>query len=356
MALGANNQTQDAKSMNAKTQHVSSLSSWIRVIKTALEANGVDGLALFRQAGMDAELLADPNARFSLTQTTRLWELAVDATEDPAFGLAVSNFVNQTTFHALGYSLIASTSLKDAFERLVRYFCIVSNAAELGFERVGDRYVFRILRLNGNQPAFAAQEALLATNLRMCRSLAGSDFNPLAVRLPRAKPENTAPYRQLFRVDVEFDSAEMSMDFAADAIELALPSANEELALHNDAILKRLLAGMSRDKLSQQVHECIIELLSKGEPSHEEVAQKLNMSLRNMQRKLRETGTSYKEILDETRKELARDYLADPAYSISEITFLLGFTDTSSFSRAFRRWEAETPSQYRSNLFIKSGR
>jgi AraC-like DNA-binding protein len=333
--------------MKASSAHVSSLSSWVRTIKLALDAQGLDGMALLQQAGMDADVLADPNGRVPLAATTRLWEIAIDATADPAFGLTVSNFVQQTTFHALGYSLIASKSLKDVFERLVRYFHIVSNAADVKFERLENCYRFRILQLGGEQPAFAAQDALLATNLLMCRSLAGREFSPLAVRLLRPRPQERKPYEKIFRVEVEFSAEEMSMDFAIDAIEQTLLTANEELAQHNEAILERLLAGVSRDPLSQKVHLCLLELLSNGEPSHEQVAKRINMSSRNMQRKLSEAGTSYTAILDDTRKQLGLNYLQGADYTMSEITYLLGFSDTSSFSRACKRWLGMSPSAYR---------
>src|SRR3546814_6249068 len=96
------------------------LSSWGRAIRRALDAAGVDSARLFAEAGLDIAALADPDARYPLANTTRLWALAVEETGDPAFGLAVATQVSQTTFHALGYTLIASGTLREADRKSTR--------------------------------------------------------------------------------------------------------------------------------------------------------------------------------------------------------------------------------------------
>src|SRR3546814_16793507 len=114
------------------------LSSWGRAIRRALDAAGVDSARLFAEAGLDIAALADPDARYPLANTTRLWALAVEATGDPAFGLAVATQVSQTTFYALGYTLIASGTLREAFERMGRYFRLVNDAADSRREKEGE--------------------------------------------------------------------------------------------------------------------------------------------------------------------------------------------------------------------------
>ena len=91
------------------------LASWTRALRKQLDALGLDSLALTQAAGLDPQLMDDPNARYPVTVTTRLWQLAVQASGDPALGLRVSRFVSPTTFHALGYALVASGSLREVF-------------------------------------------------------------------------------------------------------------------------------------------------------------------------------------------------------------------------------------------------
>eukprot|EP01035_Chromulina_nebulosa_P034058 gene34058-45655_t len=107
--------------------------------RKALDAAGVDSAALFAEAGLDIAALADAQARYPVARTNRLWQLAVDATGDPAFALTVARQSGLLTFHALGYSLSASATLREAFERLLRYFRVVSDGAELRFRCDGAR-------------------------------------------------------------------------------------------------------------------------------------------------------------------------------------------------------------------------
>lgn len=132
-----------------------SLASWTRALRKQLDALGLDSTALCQQAGLDPQLMDDPNARYPLSGTTRLWHIAVQVSGDPAIGLRVSRFVSPTTFHALGYALVASGSLREVFERIVRYHQVVSNALDLELIRAEDRYYFRLKIPQGNPaPAF----------------------------------------------------------------------------------------------------------------------------------------------------------------------------------------------------------
>lgn len=325
-----------------------SLTSWARCIRAALDERGIDGLALIREAGLDPALLADNNARYPLAGTARLWQLAVAACGEDAFGLTVGRYVNHTSFHALGYSLLASATLKDAFERLVRYFRIVSDAAELRFERHGEIYRFSIEALPGDQqPAAESLDALLSVLIRLCRFLHGPGFRALAVRLRRPAPADTLPYERVFKAPVEFAASDNAIDFERASLERPLASANPELARHNDAVIARYLANFETRNVSGRVHAALVDTLPHGEPSQDAIAARLHMSSRNLQRRLAEEGETYKEILNRTRQDLALSYIRDPAYSVSEITYLLGFSDTSSFSRAFKRWTGRSPRHFR---------
>ena len=329
-------------------QAATALTSWAKAIRKALDAAGVDSARLFAEAGLDRAALDDPNARYAVDATTRLWRLAVTATADEAFGLTVARHVNQTTFHALGYSLTASTTLREAFERMLRYFRLVTDAADLTFELEGDRYRFAICTsAGGPQPAPEAIDAFALLVVRLCRGLYRRDFSPLAVSLRRQSPHNLSAFERAFRAPLRFGEQKNALWFAREVFEQKLEGANPELARHNDEVVVRYLAQMDKQNLCARVHAALIEQLPHGEPSQEKVAATLHMSPRNFQRKLAEEGTSYTELLNDTRRDLALSYVRDPGYSLGEITYLLGFSDASSFNRAFKRWTGQAPSAYR---------
>lgn len=332
-----------------------SLSSWSRAIHKALRRRGHDADALLRQAGLAPERLRDPQARYPLSGTTRLWELAVEATGDEAFGLEVAGHVDQTTFHALGFSLLASATLDDALQRLLRYFRIVTDAGSMDFGRVeygpqaGD-YRFALQPLPGPvQPADQALDAFMAIVHRLCRGLYGAEFRARRVCLARpAPPADCRPrYAQVFKREVEFAAPETALYLDAAQLRAPLATANPELARHNEDILARMLAQVDRSHILPRVRAHLLERLPQGEPGQQAVADALHMSLRNLQRRLADEGTTFRELLGTLRHELALRYIADPALSLNEISYLLGFADSSSFGRAFKRWTGRTPQDYR---------
>lgn len=328
-----------------------SLASWTRALRKQLDALGLDSAALCKQAGLDPQLMDDPNARYPLSATSRLWALAVQVSGDPAIGLRVSRFVSPTTFHALGYALVASGSLREVFERIVRYHPVVSDALKLELSREGERYRFRLLQPPGSPaPALEAIDAFAAIYVRTCRNRLGRDYAPLAVYLRRPEPVDPTPWHTVFRAPLFFGAEEDRLEFAARDFDSHLDDANPELAEHNETVLKRTLAQLQPLTWERKVRAAIEAQLPDGEPSAERIAQALHLSVRSLQRHLADEGCRFDALLNDCRQNLALQHLRDPQCSLAEISHLLGFADTSSFNRAFKRWTGMTPGQFRDGL------
>ena len=152
-----------------------------------------------------------------------------------------------------------------------------------------------------------------------------------------------------FNCEVKFEAEEYAIDFRADDIDTSFPAANAELALQNDQIVMKMLADTVKGDLVMQVRAKLVEMLPSGECSKDDIAKELFMSVRTLHNKLEKLGKSYQQVLDETREELAGQYMQQQNRSISEIAYLLGFSDCSNFSRAFKRWTGVSPSQFRSS-------
>ncbi|EZI27616.1 MULTISPECIES: AraC family transcriptional regulator [Pseudomonas] len=328
-----------------------SLASWTRALRKQLDALGLDSAALCKQAGLDPQLMDDPNARYPLSATSRLWALAVQVSGDPAIGLRVSRFVSPTTFHALGYALVASGSLREVFERIVRYHPVVSDALKLELSREGERYRFRLLQPPGSPaPALEAIDAFAAIYVRTCRNRLGRDYAPLAVYLRRPEPVDPTPWHTVFRAPLFFGAEEDRLEFAARDFDSHLDDANPELAEHNETVLKRTLAQLQPLTWERKVRAAIEAQLPDGEPSAERIAQALHLSVRSLQRHLADEGCRFDALLNDCRQNLALQHLRDPQCSLAEVSHLLGFADTSSFNRAFKRWTGMTPGQFREGL------
>lgn len=313
----------------------------------ALRSRGVNAEELLARAGLSTEALADPNRRHPLETTTRLWRLAVAATSDPAFGIEVARHTAYQTFHALGFSLATSGTLREALERIVRFFAIVTDAADMRLDDDPAGVRFTVHLRPSADPADEAVDAFVAAAVRLCRTLVGRSFPPLAVELRRTAPADASPYSRYFRVPVTFGAPLDALLLDRAALDTRLLTGNAEIARANDAVIAGHLARLESSRLAPRVRQAIEEQLPQGEPDPEAIARRLAVSLRSLQRKLAEEGTSFAALLDETRSALARSYLDEDRYSVSEITYLLGFAGVSAFSHAFKRWTGSSPSAYR---------
>jgi AraC-like DNA-binding protein len=333
--------------MNANTQvQASTISSAVLLLWRALESCGCDGRALFAQVDLDPDRLHDPNARYPFTALTRLWKLAAAATRDPCLGLTVARFWHPTTFHALGYSWMASQTLKDALMRMARYSAIVTDAVSMDLTSSAEGFEFTL------QPKFAppADEAIdagMAIVLGMCRTSYGSTFNPLRVTMQRDTPAIVDTFSQVFRAPIQFSAPENMLLFSNADLTAPLPTANAELARANDRVITGYLARFTHDSIKIRVEAKLLEQLSSGRATQGSIAKALAMSPRTLQRNLKQEGTSYKQLLDDMRRQLASQYIKESRLSVNEITFMLGFSEPANFSRAFRRWTGVSPSGYR---------
>jgi AraC-like DNA-binding protein len=321
------------------------LGTWVKAICRALDAAGCDSAALLAEAGVDLRSFDGPTVRCPLSISVRLWEIAAAATGDPAFGLKAASYIKNTSFHGFSYGISASSSLKEAFERVLRYCRVVSDAVEYEFSRRGAEYHFII------EPTTVVPDesvdCLVGAYLRMCRSLIGRDYSPLRIELRRPRPARIEDFQALLRAPLQFDAPCTRLVFDSDSIERVLDGGNPELARHNDAIALQYLSQIERNNVQARVRQVLTQRLTHGEPLQADVAEILNMSARTLQRKLGDSGSTYKAILDETRRELALAYLSSPRYSVSDVTYLLGFSGTSCLTRAFRRWTGRSPSDWR---------
>lgn len=330
---------------DAQEPHV--IAGWVAAVAEACEASDLDSREIFSQAGIDLVSLREPTARFPISSMSRVYALVAEATSDPCFGLSIAQFVHPTSMHALGYSLFASSTLDSFCRRIVRYFRLVSTNAESQFERTASEY--RLVMVPTQQPEqFYPQDAWMATILRYIREIYRPDFTPRGVCLTRPKPQrNAVRFEKFFGTSVTFGSDANKLIFNPLDMHVDLPAANAELARNNDEVVLNLLARMDREDVVARVRALFVELLPSGDCGKATAASRLNMSERSLQSRLAARGVSYRALLNETRQKLAEQYMRQGHHSVSEVTYLLGFADVSSFSRAFRSWTGVSPSEFR---------
>ncbi|HCR1369320.1 AraC family transcriptional regulator [Pseudomonas aeruginosa] len=331
------------------------LSSWVQGIVLALELEGLDGRQLFAELGLDYQALQDPDARFPQDAMSRLWQRAVALSGNPAIALNIAR-VRRPAFHVVGYALMSSRNLAEGFARLERYQRIIAEASDLTFRRTPQGYRLGVTVHGDRLPAPPqSAECSLAYLVDMVRWITGRPLDPLAVELPGAPREPLAPYAELFRAPLRFHAEEFALVFSRVDLETPLPSANEALAQLHDRFAGEYLARFSTSRITHLTRQTLCRLLPQGEPKRERVAQALHLSQRTLQRRLQEEGTSYQQLLDDTRRDMAEQYLQQPGLTLLEVAYLLGFADPSNFFRAFRRWFGCTPNEYRARRQERPG-
>jgi len=322
------------------------IASIASVLGNVLDHYGLDKYAIAQQAGIDIDIAYKPNDRISTSMLQKVWKIAVQQTGDECLGLTYAEYVQPAYLYGLGLSWITSDTLKDSINRLVRYQRSISTAVDYSLIEHPDSYQV-ILKSRLKKTVIETYDASIATLFKMCRITYGPELEAMRVCISHPKPDCAEKFNQFFGVKVEFNAEQTQIFFTKHHFELKLTSSNPELARMNDQIVLNYLNKFDKKNIGMQVRARIIEQLTNGVPQQEHVASSLNLSLRSLQRKLHEHNTSYKEIFDDTRLELSKQYLRNSDKPIIEIGFLLGFSESGNFSRAFRRWTGATPLEYR---------
>jgi AraC-like DNA-binding protein len=326
-----------------------SLASASRILWRMLKRNGVDPGCVFREARLDPALMDDPRGRYPIENVRAAWLEGIRLIPDPCFGLQAAGVWRPTDFHALGYAFLASRTLRIALERIVRYNTVVDPVIHFR-----DELDDRVLRLtyHSDRPDLpdppVRENARWAAILGMCREIYGSDLDPIEAAFTHDAPSCRGDFFGLFRCSIHFNAPVSRLVFDRAQMERPLPADNQELALASDGILRAYVDDLQHDgDLISRVKAAVIDHLPSGAPSAELIAKDLYLSPRTLQRRLAEENISYSRLLETVRRELAEQYVSDPARSLSEISFLLGFSELSAFSRAFKRWTGQAPGHAR---------
>ena len=328
------------------------LSSAGPVVRRLLEMHGIDAADLARQARITLAQSPSPNERIDTDKVDALLRVAIPRVADPAFGLQAARCWQPGNLGVLGHAWLSSSTLRTGASRLVRYFRIVGERGHFETEDVAEGLKLRFRAGRGdpavNPVAAVAVDVAMSLLLDMCRLTAGAALRPTAVRLRRRRPSSALAYERFFGCAIEFAAEENALVLSVIDADRPLESSNRQLASVLDKMLAEQLGRLDRADVVARCKTVILEHLASGEISEDEAATQLHVSPRTLQRKLAEAGTSFKSLVDGTRKDLALRYIDDPHRSITDITFSLGFSGPSSLSRAFKRWTGVSPSEYRS--------
>ena len=321
------------------------------VLLGAAGQRGADVPALRRTLGLPASPAAlPPDARLPLATVQRFWPLAVAAA--PGLDLHLGELLNPAALGVAAYVLLHSPTLGAALAQLVRYQDVACQGVALRLRPAPEWAGGQWLALTLSSPAIIYPEYVynseLSLYLALARTLTGQPVRPAAVRLAYPRPADVSLHEQVLG-PVAFGAAETAVAF--DAATLALPVVGANPALfplfeQHAAALLAALPGRAA-ALPDQVRQAIVALLKGQAPSLAAIANHLCLSTRTLQTHLHAAGHRYQSLLDAVRRDLAERHLREPYLSLTDLTFLLGYSELSVFVRSFKRWTGQTPGQFR---------
>ena len=313
-----------------------------------LELHGIDPQRFAQQIGIGSTDVPSPKTRLAADLGDHAFERAAQLIPDPAFALRAAECWHPAHLGTLGFAWLSSGSLRTALKRLERYSKILGQKASCRCTDIPDGLRFVVDHGRGDRPVGPVlADFALSLFVGMCRANFGPSLMLDTVTLRRLPPADPAPYEKFFGTSVSFGADEDGFTLPHYVADRPLPTSNHELATTFDAILTKQLADLDNSALADRCRAYLLTEMTSGDPSEEDLAKSMGMSRRTLQRKLGELGMAYKGVLEKTRYELALRYLDDPAKSVTDITFLLGFSEQSAFTRAFKRWSGQAPTHYR---------
>jgi len=329
------------------------LASMGQTFRRLLEMHGLDAVQIAQQADVDLTKIPTPSERIAIDSIDAMLRVAIPLIRDPAFGLQAARCWHPAHLGVLGHAWLSSDTLRTGLDRVVRYHRLLGERGTTTLD-VTKRGVKVCFRANRGDPAAVPVAAVfvdiaMAVLLDMCRMNAGAALRPVAASLRRIKPEQSEVYEGFFGCPVRFRAEENAFVLSAQDVDRPLPSANRQLAAVFDRMLTEQLGRLDTSDVVSRCRAEVLQHLESGEMTEEDMAKRMHMSRRTLQRRLAEAQTNYLRLVDDTRKDLALRYIEDASRSITDIAFTLGFSQQSAFTRAFKRWTGLNPTEYRAS-------
>jgi len=289
----------------------------------------------------------DPEQRIPATLAHRFLSDAVERTNDPALGLKAGCAVSLGDGGALDYAMSSAATVREALAVAARFVPLVNDALTLQLDSAEGRAFFRMDSRVVMPPA--AEDFLVSAVYKNHMRVLANEAADLECWFLHAKPSDTAEYERMFvPAALRFGSPACGFAFRHDFLDTPLakadPKLHDVLKKHAEMLLSEIPTASS---VTDTVRNRLIRELPQGNANATHVAQQLHMSQRTLERKLASEGTTFKQLLDEMRRRLALEYVSTRNFGLSEIAFLLGFSQQAAFHRAFKRWTSQTPLEYR---------
>lgn len=319
---------------------------WLRPFVQAMQERHLEVDRELAHSGLSLARLTESDTWLPRATVVELLE-RVGRTADPALGIHAANCIKQGEFDVLEYAASTCATLGEAIECAGRYLHLMDAGASVSIVVEGERAAL-CYDCGGLEMASAATEFMLATLLLIGRRATGMFLQPLEVHFRHSAPRDRSAHEALFAAPLTFNAKRDAIYMPAFALQMPLtrpePALHSILERHANTLLDRV---PRRRTFKQRVLELIAEELTHGNPGVDNLANRLHVSPRTFLRRLKREGTTHRELVTEVRRKLALRYLEEGEQTLAEVSYLLGFSSSNAFHKAFRQWMGTTPNEYR---------
>lgn len=320
----------------------------VQTLLVALGEAGVDPTELCNVTGIEPAVLADPGARIPRSKVLMLWREAAVRIPDPCLGLHVAELTRPRSASVLTYLTMSSQTLRHGLERFIRYQRILGAGSRVRMREEGSNTFVEIdFGTESLPPTLDEIDYWTVLLLKYGRWIADMDLALQEVRFTHPAPETFEEYERIFGCRPLFDMPENGLLIRSTELDRPSAHANPAIASAHQHVADEYLRGLDDLETTRKLRELLLMRLEEGPLALEQAAACLSVGARTLQRRLRQEGTNYRDVVDTLRRDIALNQLRTTDAPIEEITYLTGFSELSPFYRAVRRWTGKTPVEYR---------
>ena len=322
----------------------------IQLAHQAMQAMGIDTDDVWQRMGITSEFIDDREVRTPHSAQRAFWKVMEEVTGDADIGLHLAENMNVYKGQVLQYLFLSSPTFGDGLNRALNYQRLLSDASQASILTEDDEACIQVESASEHIISVRQlTECMTLSLVRFFQYVTDQQFHPSRICFTHEAPDDLSEHHRLFGCEILFGEPANRLFFEKELLDLPSLHAEPELLQLHEKLASEHVAKLERQDIVVRINRVFAEVLETGQVSLDEVAARLEMKPRTLRTRLTEAGTSFNQLLGDYRCNLAKRLLAGTDESIDEIVYLTGFSEPSTFYRAFKRWTNLTPVEYRNS-------